>query len=271
MRYAPLQADDEASQHDENQSLCGNSAGDDLASSFDAPEDATAADERLRLIEPTPAQFGVAVGTTPSQQRRIIHISGNDGVFTNISAKPTVELEKEEHPPTYEQASSDNAPPYWETTMYMLGASDEIFIDGLAVGHIFGFVWNMLVSVSFQFIGFLLTYVLHTTHAAKYGSRAGFGATLIQYGFYLRAPEVPSDNSGLSEDTRGGRSSIRDALGRHTDYAAYAMLAVGWLLLIKSTADFLKVRRMEACVRETSTSDGSTAVVAHNETPQTAV
>lgn len=40
----------------------------------------------------------------------------------------------------------------------------------------------MLVSMSFQFVGFLLTYLLHTTHAAKNGSRAGLGITLIQLG-----------------------------------------------------------------------------------------
>jgi hypothetical protein len=44
----------------------------------------------------------------------------------------------------------------------------------------------MLVSISFQFVGFLLTYLLHTTHAARLGSRAGLGVTLIQYGFALR-------------------------------------------------------------------------------------
>ena len=45
----------------------------------------------------------------------------------------------------------------------------------------------MIVSVSFQFVGFLLTYVLHTTHAAKYGSRVGLGITLIQFGLTLRS------------------------------------------------------------------------------------
>jgi hypothetical protein len=45
----------------------------------------------------------------------------------------------------------------------------------------------VIVSVSFQFVGFLLTYVLHTTHSAKYGSRAGLGLTLIQFGLTLRS------------------------------------------------------------------------------------
>ena len=56
----------------------------------------------------------------------------------------------------------------------------------MASGNFFTFFWNVIVSVSFQFVGFLLTYVLHTTHAAKYGSRVGLGLTLIQFGFSTR-------------------------------------------------------------------------------------
>lgn len=67
-----------------------------------------------------------------------------------------------------------------------MGAIEDLIVEGLAVGNLFGFVWNLLVSMTFQFVGFLLTYLLHTTHAARCGSRAGLGITLIQYGFYLR-------------------------------------------------------------------------------------
>lgn len=93
-------------------------------------------------------------------------------------------------PPSYTSAQADSVPPYWETTVHAPsapGSEGEMIIDGLATGVIFSFLWNMLVSISFQFVGFLLTYLLHTTHAAKYGSRAGLGLTLIQYGFALRA------------------------------------------------------------------------------------
>jgi hypothetical protein len=64
---------------------------------------------------------------------------------------------------------------------------DMILVEGLPVGNIFSFLWNMTVSASFQFVGFMLTYLLHTTHAAKDGSRAGLGISLIQYGFYVRS------------------------------------------------------------------------------------
>jgi len=91
-----------------------------------------------------------------------------------------------------------------------------MIIEGLATGTLFSFLWNMLVSVSFQFVGFLLTFLLHTTHAAKYGSRAGLGVTLIQYGFALRSREI-YDGSGY--DSTDGSNSEGYAGSRLTDPA----------------------------------------------------
>ena len=107
-------------------------------------------------------------------------------------------------PPSYAAAQADAVPPYWETTIHAPSSLSpgmmlpgELPIDGLATGTLFSFAWNMLVSISFQFVGFLLTYLLHTTHAAKLGSRAGLGITLIQYGFAMRGRE---DFSGAEAD-----------------------------------------------------------------------
>ncbi|KAG9015489.1 hypothetical protein FRB94_000094 [Tulasnella sp. JGI-2019a] len=131
---------------------------------------------------------------------------GNDGVFANMSARPggavpardtttggvhfAPEEVQKEAPPSYASAQADAVPPYWETTVMAPNtphADGELVVDGLTTGSFFSFMWNLLVSMSFQFVGFLLTYLLHTTHAAKFGSRAGLGVTLIQYGFYLRS------------------------------------------------------------------------------------
>lgn len=114
---------------------------------------------------------------------------------------------------SYDAAALDTTPPYWETTIIAptgFMGPDEVLVEGLPIGNIFAFAWNLLVSMSFQFVGFLLTYVsfnthsmpphtqldimnshdsiqlLHTSHAAKHGSRAGLGITLIQYALYLR-------------------------------------------------------------------------------------
>ncbi|CAJ0750910.1 22512_t:CDS:2 [Entrophospora sp. SA101] len=125
-----------------------------------------------------------------------------DGVFSNLSAKPETEAEKEEeNPPPYEAAAADATPPYWETTIIAPGLmGDEVLVEGLPVG-------NFFISMSFQFVGFLLTYLLHTSHAAK----AGLGITLVQYGFYLRGKSLQdaeyynysdddSDKDGLAKN-----------------------------------------------------------------------
>ena len=73
-----------------------------------------------------------------------------------------------------------------------------MIIDHLPTGSVFSFLWNLLISISFQFVGFLLTYLLHTTHAARFGSRAGLGVTLIQYGFALRSRQEEDTNGWWS-------------------------------------------------------------------------
>jgi hypothetical protein len=126
-------------------------------------------------------------------------------------------------PPSYASAQADAVPPYWETTTIHLpsGVSastipGEMIIEGLPTGTLFSFLWNMLVSVSFQFVGFLLTFLLHTTHAAKFGSRAGLGITLIQYGFALRT-RLDDISGGNGYDGADGSSSSGYPGWRHTN------------------------------------------------------
>ncbi|CCH41701.1 SSWI/SNF chromatin-remodeling complex subunit [Wickerhamomyces ciferrii] len=125
--------------------------------------------------------------------------NSNDGVFNNLSAKPdTQPIIDSDKPPTYEEAAADSTPPYWEASVLAQGYTDEIFVDGLPVGNIVNFLWNLMVSTSFQFVGFLLTYILHTSHAAKQGSRAGLGFTFISYGYYM----LPLNSSPLNDSSK---------------------------------------------------------------------
>jgi len=178
--------------------------------------------------------------------------SSTDGVFSNLSAKPESETEKEdENPPPYEAAAADAAPPYWETTVIAPGVNgDEVFVEGLPVGNFFAFVWNMLVSMSFQFVGFLLTYLLHTSHAAKNGSRAGLGITLVQYGFYLRGRVLQDDYAPYSYSEDDDISEDDDVIARNT-WLSYVLMFLGWFIVIRSVSDYIRVRRMESVVRTT--------------------
>lgn len=225
--------------------------------------------------------------------------SSHDGVFSNTQAndddedKPT-----DETPPTYEEAAADATPPYWATTILHPGYAEEVFIDGLPVGSPISFLWNMTVSSVFQFIGFVLTYLLHTSHSAKQGSRAGLGLTVFQIGMYMRnsggnpttdyssVPAhqfVPSDPNNF--DVPGYGSNIPgnaviptmehvDPTVQEQERAAHeknifwsgVIMVVGALVILKALWDYWRARRMELIVLQTPQH-----VVTEEDTPETAV
>ena len=118
---------------------------------------------------------------------------------------------------SYLEAQADAVPPYWETTIHAPGLDpgSDMIIDDLPTGSFLIFCLNVFVSFFFQFVGFLLTYLLHTSHAAKFGSRAGLGLTLIQYGFYSRTMNLGDDaqtdgtsGSGTEESWAAGIADV---------------------------------------------------------------
>ncbi|CAL1716610.1 unnamed protein product [Somion occarium] len=148
------------------------------------------------------------VPSEPASSRAVGAGIENDGVFANVTAKPgrTIEIHGEDGnvhmvpedtqkdaPPSYSEAQADAVPQYWETTIHAPANMDpnaDMIVDDLPTGSVILFAANLFISYFFNFIGFLLTYLLHTSHAAKYGSRAGLGLSLIQYGFYSRNRQV---------------------------------------------------------------------------------
>ncbi|KAH8201712.1 hypothetical protein TruAng_004150 [Truncatella angustata] len=231
----------------------------------------SATPERPSAPERQTAQRPDAPGGSNAQPSSRIYGGGmqSDGVFSNMMARPARgEKVVEEQPPTYEQAAADSAPPYWETTILApgLGGPDEVYIDGMPVGSIFSFIWNGMISMSFQLVGFLLTYLLHSTHAAKNGSRAGLGITLIQYGFYMKGTSnsdgmtgAPTDGYAQPPDPNshdfdpnavnsasGDGSSLSDIAS--SEWVAYILMIVGWFILIRSVSDYIRARRHEQLV-----------------------
>jgi len=244
------------------------------------------------IAQSSQSQTQRPLGAAPTTTRVYGGGTQADGVFSNLSAKPeTGEPEKEELPPSYEQAAADAAPPYWETTILApgMGGPDEVYIDGMPVGSFFSFVWNGMISMSFQFVGFLLTYLLHSTHAAKNGSRAGLGITLIQFGFYMRStpptgggmdPGTPGegyinpidpnahdfDPNNVDQGTDGGLGDITG-----TDYASYILMIVGWFILIRAVSDYLKARRHEQLVLQSPDRGLGIPIIATGERPEAVV
>ncbi|KAH0832971.1 hypothetical protein J3R83DRAFT_11949 [Lanmaoa asiatica] len=210
----------------------------------------------------------------------------NDGVFTNVTAKPSRPVQvrtddgsvyvmpeetQSNAPPSYAAAQADAVPPYWETTVHApagLDTDSGMIIDELPSGTIFTFVANLFTSFFFQFVGFLLTYLLHTTHAAKFGSRAGLGLTLIQYGFYSRVGEdgfgMPIENSsGMQKISEPSFSPIASTSAEQPpsdstfltitsrEWLSFLLMTLGWFLLLSSLIGFWRVKHWEASIRAT--------------------
>ncbi|KIW11646.1 hypothetical protein PV08_10948 [Exophiala spinifera] len=286
----------------------------DLEDTFDDGEASDAdndGDDRQRLMRadppsaaqhpPTPRVPSTNSLSAPPVERRVTELPAfrpmpasaraMDGVFANLSAKPERGEPIDDKPPTYEQAAADATPPYWETTILAPGmSSDEVYVDGLPVGSVFSFIWNGMISMSFQLVGFLLTYLLHTTHAAKHGSRAGLGLTLVQYGFYMTGSGDGGQDSGNpgqfsnssppdpnshnfdpnAVDGSGTPSSGGHGLGGFTsaDWISYVLMIVGWFILIRAVSDFLRARRHEQLVLQSPNRGLPVPVVAEGETAE---
>ncbi|KAG0078348.1 hypothetical protein BGZ93_008556 [Podila epicladia] len=207
-----------------------------------------------------------------------------DGVFANLSAKPELESQKdnEQSPPTYESAVQDVTPPYYELTVMSPSVfDDETLVHGMPVGNFFQFLWNAAVAVSFQFIGVLLTYLLHNSHASKCGSMTGLGITLINFGIQMRgglgamlgydttepgtghAGEVTKPGAGggsYMDDTGyiGGSdqyddgSSVQDIDWLQSDieshWVSLLLMIAGWLVIIKALAEYAYAKRTELVI-----------------------
>jgi len=158
----------------------------------------------------------------------------------------------------------------------------------MPVGSLFSFVWNGMISMSFQFVGFLLTYLLHSSHAAKNGSRAGLGVTLIQYGFYMKStspvsappqmngpdgyaspPDPNSHDFDPNAVTGNEGSRISDITG--SEWIAYVLMVVGWFILIRSVSEYLKARRHEQLVLQSPDRGLGVAIIAEGENPERVV
>jgi hypothetical protein len=331
-RQDPLRSDQDRELHDTFDSPSDDEGSDDGNNESDDRQ--RLMHGRAPTMDTPSTQTPVVVGPTvtpPAPSNRIVRMvtqlpifnrgqtygagNQNDGVFANLSAKPQRGDDADEKPPvsmnphiiplaaltnckqqTYEQAAADATPPYWETTILAPGmVSDEVYVDGLPVGSIFSFIWNAMISMSFQIVGFLLTYLLHTTHAAKNGSLAGLGMTLVQFGFSMKssstitdpasgapagdftgAPQDPNSHDFDPSVVAGAVGDAAQQAGQDgsistSDWFAYMLMIVGWFILIRSISNFLKARRHEQLVLQSPDRGLGTPVVAEGESPSTVV
>ncbi|KAG1455287.1 hypothetical protein G6F56_007104 [Rhizopus delemar] len=75
------------------------------------------------------------------------------------------------------------------------------------------------------------------------GSRAGLGISLVQTGFYIRSRgTLEGDDYYNSEEQENKDNSVE------ADVIAYMLMLLGWFVVIRSVADYLRAKQMEKII-----------------------
>ncbi|KAJ1999193.1 hypothetical protein GGI04_004677 [Coemansia thaxteri] len=200
--------------------------------------------------------------TAPSAAAQQTVPNPTDGVFANLAARPELYLGYDdkvpnEALPTYQDIygpQSNSAPPYFETAVISVGDEDELLVEGLPVGSIGVFVVNLVVSTAFQIVGYMLTFLLHGSHAAKNGSLAGLGITFMNFGFYIRThlgQNIFDDPNPANpgQPGKGGNNGPNDSdTPLDNKYFAYLLIFVGAGIFLKAMFDYIRVRRLQTII-----------------------
>lgn len=210
------------------------------------------------------------------QQPEGASIHTQDGVFANLAAlqdaSRSASSANAASLPSYQDSLEDPVPPYWETQ-----AADswdgEVYVDGLPVGSVLSVLWTALVSSMFQFVGFVVTYLLHTSHGSKAGSQIGLCVSLVNLGLaslpvdpqkvsngdklQMWVPKVPSaidfDPETLQNHLNGFQSALQGAdpvaqtsTNPHSKkLLSYVLIAAGGLIAVRALWDFFRVKKLE--------------------------
>jgi hypothetical protein len=119
-----------------------------------------------------------------------------------------------------------------------------------------------------------MTYLMHTTHAAKYGSRVGLGLTMIQYGYFTRIAQIegmpaPNEDTSLFGTVTFNSTTVTTITANGTtteeideattvayahwlqsrEWLAFIFMALGWFIVLTSCIGFFRVKRYESSLR----------------------
>jgi len=129
-------------------------------------------------------------------------IQSHDGVFSNLNEKPEI---RSDALPTYTQVTGEaEYDPFcgYEVTYCRIGEFyGEMLINSIPAGTWAGLIISAFFSFIFDFIGFIMTFFLSTSHGTRKGALIGLALTMIRYGLIIITDsEDPADGSPADEE-----------------------------------------------------------------------
>ncbi|KAJ3384798.1 hypothetical protein HDU84_002637 [Entophlyctis sp. JEL0112] len=214
---------------------------------------------------------------------------GTDGVFANLGAVGPVAVSAEaaaacppsdettlpadgtySDPPSYRNVFTDAVaipetddrgalPSYVSTsvTTPFVSQDGEVLVEGLPVGDFFAFFVNLIVSISFDFFGYMMTTLLATSHAARCGSRSGLGITLIRYGMLVLEKDQEVEENTYRYDPDNYERVVE--VGNQNDFIAYIMIIIGFILMMRANTDYIRAQRIKSVMLVSNSAESNQA------------
>ncbi|KAI8607647.1 hypothetical protein BC830DRAFT_1158223 [Chytriomyces sp. MP71] len=206
---------------------------------------------------PPPASSS-SQGPFPARNAKVVG-AGADGVFGHLgvvsaafedveaTTKPSAE------PPGYRDVFFDQVtieenvepgalPHYLDAGVTVGGVvceDGDVLVDGMPVGDFFSFFANLFVSMSFDFIGFLMTSMLATSHAAKCGAKSGLGITFMRYGMLVLEKDAEVEDATARYNPQDYDRVER--IAKHNDMIAYIMILFGaFIMMVRSISSLCR-------------------------------
>jgi len=156
--------------------------------------------------------------------RETINLNTHDGVFSNLNEKPEI---RSTRLPTYYEVTGEYANELDDPNIQVSIGQDiddfgELLVNDLQVGSWYSFWGTILISAIFEFIGFIFTFFLTSSHSAKDGSVVGLGVILFKYAICNSPAYDP--------------------------WFIILLIIIGIILCTKGTRDFRKIKRIEKLV-----------------------
>ncbi|KAJ3012248.1 hypothetical protein HKX48_006368 [Thoreauomyces humboldtii] len=98
--------------------------------------------------------------------------------------------------------------------------------------------------------------MLATSHAARCGSRTGFGITLVRYGFFMRtqSDEIIQEFD-QNYDPYGSPDELREEeaeLEVENQWLSLIFIFLGFFIMMRAQAEYIRAKRLQAVVAATS-------------------
>jgi len=171
-------------------------------------------------------------------------IQSHDGVFSNLNEKPEV---RSDALPTYTQVTGEaEYDPFhgYDVTYCRIGDFyGEMLIDNIPAGTWAGLLLSAFFSCIFDFIGFIMTFFLSTSHGTRKGALIGLSITLARYGLMI----ITGDDFGATEDEleENGVAGLYDVWW-FGSWVGFVMIGLSIFIVYQSISRFRRILKVKA-------------------------